>query len=477
MRKINIIIISSVVFLLLCSCEDYLNVKHKGKLSEKELLNDEKGFENAMYGCYATLASPALYGENLSYGFMDELAQLYRTNASTDVLNEILVYDYANPRVTSTKDKIWEQIYTIILNVNNIMENLKTKDLSSNNLYAIIQGECYGLRGLLHFEILRIYAENVQLNPQGRGIPYAYQSDLKNKKVSKLRESYDNVIKDLTEAEKLLERHELNMKNTARLNYMKNRMTQMNIYAVYTLKAKVYFTMGMYKEAIEYAEKVLNSNVFSLSLPKEIKTVQKFPAGSEMIFGLYNNKLYAKIYTSFLKEKSIFPRIVRSDAKQIYEVASFTPQSTDYRFLSFFKDGATLQFSRFLEAEATGKGDNTPEKLVQGVNVFRLPEVYYILSESHLMLGTFDKAVEYLNIVRKSRGLGDLALPMTGKQTWLLEELAKERIKEFWGEGEIFLDHKRRNKGFKDVNGIKIEPSKKMFVLPWPNKELEYGSK
>ena len=62
----NIIFILGVLFLG-SSCENFLDVHPKGEVTGKELLKDRKGFENALYGVYATMRNQTLYGRYLSY--------------------------------------------------------------------------------------------------------------------------------------------------------------------------------------------------------------------------------------------------------------------------------------------------------------------------------------------------------------------------------------------------------------------------
>lgn len=474
MKRIYVIV--SITLLFLFGCESFLEVETKGTLGEKELFRNEEGFKDAMHGCYASMAKESLYGNSLSYGFLDDLAHLYFTSNEGDSWNDIVAFDYKNKLVEQKKDAIWNGMYYIIANLNNVIKQSEGKNLNKG-AHGVILGEAYGLRAMLHFDILRMFAENVKLNPEARGIPYAYEIDLKNKKVFKLKESYENVVKDLTEAEKLLEKYELEENTNS--EYLDERYSKMNIYAVYALKSRVYFYMGKLDEAISYAQKVLDNPAFVLAEPEadKLKKVHRFPGGTELIFGVHNNQLYRTIYTTFLSGEKVKlkKRLVRTDVKDIYEVGAFTPASTDYRYQTFFKnDEQGFRFTRFLEKEV--EEGKKPEDLVQGINLIRLPEMYYILAESYLEKGNITKALEYLNEVRKHRGLAALEVPASGEKQWLLSEIMNDRLKEYWGDGHIFLEYKRSNRGFKAYNFEKIEPSKEIFVFPWPDKELEYGA-
>ena len=89
-------------------------------------------------------------------------------------------------------------------------------------------------------------------------------------------------------------------------------------------------------------------------------------------------------------------------------------------------------------------------------------------------------ALAALNAVRKSRGLKALTETdnkVIGKEVFNAE-LMNERLREMPGEGQIFFALKHYNKAFKDIYGQNtIQPSEKIFVLPRPERELEFGNK
>ena len=58
-----------------------------------------------------------------------------------------------------------------------------------------------------------------------------------------------------------------------------------------------------------------------------------------------------------------------------------------------------------------------------------------------------------------------------------MDELVKEVRKETYAEGQLFYLYKRLNRGILQENGATTPPSDKLFVLPLPNDELEYGQR
>ena len=51
---------------------------------------------------------------------------------------------------------------------------------------------------------MRLFAEDYQRGKDSRGIPYSYDFNLKNRTVYTVAGTYENILKDLDEAERLL---------------------------------------------------------------------------------------------------------------------------------------------------------------------------------------------------------------------------------------------------------------------------------
>lgn len=461
------------------SCNDFLDVQPKGELPEDVQFKRSQGFYDAMYGVYGTMASSKLYGENLSYGFLDKLGQLFGYLNTSNTDTEILNYDYTNQQVRSTVDNIWSSQYEAISYVNNVLANLDKRNSSDASL-RLVRGEAHGLRAFLHFDLVRLYCPDYRQNPNAKyGLPYSDAYTLANRTVYSLKGTYEHILGDLDEAEKYLSNDTTMADVEGRESeYDYARPRQFNLYAVYATKARVYWSMGDYDKAAEYARRVINSKQnFALVPSTRFNEVRRFPAKGEMIFGLYNNSLSQSVYNTFfgaIQSSGNFTE-GRQDLDKVYETSSFASDNTDLRFSSFYRqNGQTFTFQRLVNNESEIK--NAP---LQGLTLIRLPEMYYILAES-----IYDKdkagALAALNAVRTSRGLKTL----TADDAKLLnresfeKELMAERMREMPGEGQVFFALKHFNRSFTDIRGRKtIQPEERIFVLPRPERELEFGNK
>ncbi len=465
--------------LSLTSCNKFLDVQPTGTLIEDVQFSDEQGYYDALYGVYGKMASENLYGEALSYGFLDKIGQQFCYNIAVNVDNRIVQFQYKDQDVRKLVDAIWVNQYEAISYVNNILKHLEKEDLSQGN-FKWVKGEALALRAYLHFDVLRLFADRYPGNENARGIPYAYTFDLNNKQLFNLKDSYANVIKDLTDAELLLSEDKVvKTEDTFSTDFTQGRIAHMNLYAVKALLARVYYTMGNATEAAKYAAEVIEAkHNFSLVKSSKFEEVRRFPASPELIFGLHNTQLSKGIASLFINRELSSGTFTeaRKDLSDLYETKKFSASNTDVRYKSFYVDNSeqlTFSFVRFIKDEAE---INEQSKQLKGICMIRLPEMYYILSES-----IYDtdkaKAIETLNEVRASRGLEAIDETTIASKEAFQTEMSHERMREFPGEGQIFYGLKYYNQEFVAWDKEMVKPSADIFVLPWPEAELEFGNK
>ncbi len=483
-RYILSILLLSGLTVAISGCDKFLDVRPKGTLTNDEMFSDIQGYRDAMYGVYASMADGTLYGENLSYGFVDKIGQMLVNPNPT--LNDVKVsdYRYLDQTVRPTIDQIWESEYAVISYVNNILTKAEETNITHEDL-KLIQGEAYGVRAFLHFDLLRLFASDYIQKTSETGIPYAYSYDLKNKTLFSLKDSYANVLKDLDYAEKLLESDPMDMTDIARATgpaaYRMSRYVNFNKFAVDALRARVYRAMGDYERASKYSAKVIEEGkaCFSLVKPGDFGTVRRFPANGELIFGLFTRRLNENVSSLFIgkdgKSASVGSGNIaegRRDLENLYETVSFSASNTDERYNTFYKHETSGDLFTRLLASSTEKV-NAP---LSGITLIRLPEMYLILAESQF--GTDpSKAIETLNTLRASRGLEPRLVSSYATQGDFNAELLREYMREFPGEGQVFFAFKHFNIPLKAFNGVNdIEPSDSKFVLPWPELEKQFGS-
>ena len=76
MKKVYICLLAGL--LSFTSCNDWLDVDPKTSIAADKQFSSEYGFKDALTGIYLKLTSTNLYGRNLTFGYLDELARLYQ---------------------------------------------------------------------------------------------------------------------------------------------------------------------------------------------------------------------------------------------------------------------------------------------------------------------------------------------------------------------------------------------------------------
>lgn len=471
MKKIINILILAVSLVFTTSCDDFLDITPDGQVKRDELLNTKDGIEEAIYGVYAQLRSNSLYGQELSYSYLEIMAQTldcYGNDAITALSN----YDYEYSTVEYVFESVWTEMYKNISNVNSIL-NSPLIENATEYPYTVYRGEALGLRAFMHFDLMRIYAEQITVNPEADGIPYATEFSLNTPDFEKLAKNYEHIIADLKEAEELLAGED-QYANTA--VFMQDRQIHFNLYAVQATLARVFLTMGDKENAYIYAKKVIDNSGRTLNNKIDlVGDVAGVLSKKETIFGVYFAGFYNNVSTKLQQTSSYYSLDPRDDIMDIYNEEA---DGLDYRVNAYFTSvelggSERIRLSKLTDIyELQGIASSRPTDLILGINMIRIPEMYYICAEC-LLDSDYDKALEYFDAVLVSRGLEPMANRIEGS-TLTQELINLDRYKEFVGEGQTFFNMKRQNLPIKSVDGIKTyQPSTAIYVVPIPDSEYE----
>ena len=171
MKKRMIYSLLLVLVVMTSSCESWLDVQPRTKVKSDELFKTEAGFKDALIGVYTLMKAEALYGRELSYGFVDVVTGPYAAFNNT-VYYDVSQWKYlTSTTVRSQIDAIWMKMYNLLANVNNLLDNIDDRQsVFTGDNYNIIKGEALGLRAYIHFDLLRLFASAVDLDKEA--IPY-----------------------------------------------------------------------------------------------------------------------------------------------------------------------------------------------------------------------------------------------------------------------------------------------------------------
>ena len=173
MKTIKIILSFIIISLFSISCDDWLDVKPKTQVESSELLKDEAGYKDALWGVYTLMVQKSMYGLNMTVS-LDAMAKIYSRVGTSATQYPLSTYSYTSTKAKSLINDVWQKTYTTIANVNNIIGNIREADpaMFSRDNYNVIYGEALGLRAFLHFDLLRLFAPAYADDPEAQGIPY-----------------------------------------------------------------------------------------------------------------------------------------------------------------------------------------------------------------------------------------------------------------------------------------------------------------
>lgn len=476
----NIHSIALVLLFACCmtSCDDFLDVKPKSQIESTELFNSEAGFKDALNGVYIKLTSSALYGNQMKYGTVDVLGKYYYS-AGSGAYNYLNNNDYENASARTVLDAIWSNGYAAISSLNSLLAELNDADphMFSTDNYNVIKGEALGLRALIHFDLLRLYAPAPLVGANEPGIPYVTEYTYTVTPTSTVNEALNKVIADLEAAAAVLKTSD--PMTTGRTitssdddGYLMDRVYHFNYYATLATLAEAYLWKNDYSNAARYANEVINSGKFSWTSVNDIATTEADrdrTFRSEQIFALQMDNLddyvLGLVYGTVPHNATLRLYVNQLDA--MFPVAT---NATDWRRTYFFSNVNCGNASYYTSTKLWQEG--MTQNRVRRMPMLRLPEMYLILAECDVLNGA-----QYVEEVSNHRG-NNIKITATSEDA-LNDAITMEYVREFLHEGKLFFRYKRINAA--QVYGgwryTKQSFNTDKYVLPLPEEEQQFGNR
>ena len=459
--------------LLLCcitACNDWLEVAPQAEKEEAEMFEKEVGFRNVLIGAYIRMKSNNLYGEDLTYGSIEMLAQHW---TNTDDLGKYLkAYNYEQSVVETKINSFYGNLYKVIADVNGLLNNIDArKEMFEGNNFEIIKGEALAIRAFCHFDVLRLFGPIPTNLPEGTILPYVTTVSIVPNRLVSYNDFTTKLLADLDEAERCLEGNDpiltASIKELSTLevaqddNFLCDRQMRMNYYAVCALKARVQLWLGNKNEALKYAQKVIdakdpNGNVmFRLGSATDC-------ANGDLIFSsehIFNLNVYN---LSDFKISAANTFYTNSTALKYF----WASETTDIRRGKMWKEVYdNYWWTYYYYMTKYTQATNMPVWAKNSIPLFRLAEMYLIAIEC----GSIQNANDLYKEVCIARDI----TPVTfGSTEELSETLILEYNREFYGEGQAFYAYKRL--GRSKIFGTSTVGSALIYVLPLPKAESLY---
>lgn len=489
-KNIKKILLGLTFLILTFSCSNnWLDEQSNMQLSAEEQFKSEDGFKDALMGVYLGMTSPELYSKDMNWNLVDVLSQQYATFSFSADYADIQQFKYGTQRSTDELEAIWSKAYNVIANINLALEMTdKNRNVLGDIDYSIIKGELLGLRVFVHFDIMRLFGygnlEERQGLLQEKAIPYVTTFSKSITPQVSYEETFKLMEGDLDLALELLnedpayatDKPSSYYDEVNRNGFYDKREQRMNYYAVKALQARVFQWQGKQTEAGLAAEEVINNSFTNLI------NSATYPVASDKIF--YQEVLFSLDVDSF---KDIVNDLLDAEGDGTnYNALFYTTNFTDDTFeTNNVNIGiADVRYNTLMETQSRGvvntklKQNGTSGLSYNQMPLIKLPEMYYIAAEAYVKSTEtvqLDKAINYLNLVRSSRGIIE-NIPDTATQEDVLLEIKKEYKKEFLSEGQLFFYYKRT--GETQIFGLSdtIILDDTVYVLPYPDVELEFGN-
>jgi len=342
----------------------------------------------------------------------------------------------------------WSGIYSSLVNVNNVIENIDnitTEDTDEKALLNKYKGEAYFLRAYYYHLLVLRYAKDYEPSTAASdlGVPLVLTFDVTLlPERATVQEVYDQINSDITSAKGLLS--SISGESDA---------SEITIDAITALDARVKLCTHDYSGAVTAANSLIGSSAYSLiDNEDELRDMWVYDVSTEVIFqfplsapnelGNTNSRYLGykpdvdKYSPDFIPQQWVIDLFADNDIrKDVYlEPKLLDIQGADYEGIYCIN-----KFSGNPELW-TSASTNYQQK----PKVFRLAEMYLISAEASAMGGGSDGLTK-LNDLRQARGLTALT-GLSG--TDLLEAVKEERFREMLAEGTRLDDLKRWNMGF-----------------------------
>ena len=493
MQKIKIFFVALTAFVAV-SCLD----KVPGSaIPQQQAMQTFDDAEQTVTGIYSLFKSGALYSGLLTILPDLQADFVYAVDGYSNTYGDI--WQWKIRSTNSEIEAVYAALYQIISNCNFYLDRIDgviaaTTDDTKLQTLDIYTGEVYAIRALCYSELLKCYCKAYDPATAQNELGVVLRTttvDPQPMPRASLYASYQQVLTDLAEAERLLDED-----NDA---YSSAFVTRAMAYA---LHARVALYMQDWQSAIDYSTLLIESKNFALSSAVSLYTsdmtyfdyMWNYDVATEIIWriGFTTTSYGGALGQNFLGFNNdytyYYPDYVPAEW-----VLNLYPQS-DMRYSSYFYTLPTgynhgLQWP--LLVKYYGNQDFISTAYIYHVVMpkpFRLAEQYLIRAEAYCRQATpnYSAAASDLNTLRAARISGGGSVSLTADN--YLEQIADERVRELYMEGFRLHDIKRWGKLYRNGEGftrtpqsnsltegssLTIKADNPLFVWPIPKHELE----
>lgn len=339
-------------------------------------------------------------------------------------------------QLNGQEEKLWSLAYEKINNCNMLIaEGTRLSTDSEEDAAKVrrIQGECYFLRAFYYLTIANLYGKpyspataNTDL-----AVPLKTSESVEDKEFlrASVADVYQQVVSDLTLAEKLLE----NVTEPLSIYHA-------NIEAVYILRSRVALYMQDWQTAADYAQKAINNNgtlqnlvgadgkafPISLSNPEVVYSNGSSNLGNLLQQEPKTDDDYYNLSPIWVVSDNLYSLFTEEDARKVNYITKEDDLS-EHKPTYHKIDNSTASGGKYKE--------------VSDVFSIRTAEAYLNMAEAKAELGEDAEACKWLDKLREKRMSQDADVNLSG--TELIQFVRDERARELCFEGHRWFDLRR----------------------------------
>ncbi len=433
------------------SCKRFLDIEPKGSVPDDITIYDKTSAQTALNGAYRQLGSQGYYGENfvtLGY-FPSGDIQNNTTGGAANLVNVNFRSDDANFNTS------WNAIYNAINRANHVITkvpSIPSNSQFSEELKKQIIAEAKFIRAVSYFDLARGWG--------GVQIFLTPTADVKTRPVvarSTIQQTYEQVLKDLTEAE-------------ADLPESNNRIRATK-QSARALRARLHLYKKDWTDAVSYASKLIDDKSnYELVKPFSAWFLNNVTGTKESIF---------EIQYSAQNQSSLRAQMQHPSKGGTYRYAP------NDRFVALLKD-PDISGGRKALIDSVKQGNTTlwfgnlyyRNPATDPSYVLRIAEMYLIRAEAYTQLDKLQEGLDDLNLIRGRSNVPLLQLgqDVTTKED-VLEAIEAERRIEFAWEGHRWFDLARTGRAKTVLEALdpktKVDAWEYVFPIPVTQTQLD----
>lgn len=440
--------------MLFSSCSDFLEKNPASSLPVEEAVTSMTDVRNAVNGI-AYIVSEDRMTYSADFGIYADLkgSDFYPVSNNNQSGN---IARYMIGAKDAEASNAYYYFYKAIANINKlfaVIDNVP-HDASEQAELDDYKGQLYAWRAMLHFDLARYFctipAIATDVNAANSGLVLStevYDPSYIGTR-STLKETYDQIIKDFSDALPLLKKD----KADGYLNY----------WSALALRSRVYLYNGDNAKALADANEVISSNLYKL----------------------YDRESYVGVWAQQFTSESLFELKITITYNAQRNSIGYYCDSEGYGECAFVKNGELLTYlqthpedirSSLIKDQSNGSEPGLyPAKYpgregslyVNNPKIIRLSDVYLIAAEAALKTG--GDAVSYINTLRKNRiqNYKDVT-------SVTLDDILFERRVELFAENSMAFDYWRNKKSINNNAAGEIKYNDYRTILPIPKGEID----